>query len=661
MNRIKILDEVTVNKIAAGEIIERPASIVKELVENSIDAGAKNIVVEIKDAGKSYIRVTDDGKGIPNDEVDLAFKRHSTSKIEFIEDLSETISLGFRGEALASISTVSKMETLTKTKDSLKGSQLYIENGKVIEKNIVGCPIGTTMIVKDLFYNIPVRKKFLKSNITESKHISDLIYKLALGNSNISFKYIKDDRVVINTPGNNDLSSNIYLLLGKEFVENLKEVYYEDDVSKIYGYISNNIFYRGSRAHQYVYINNRYIKSHHISKIVEEKYKTLIPINKFPVFILFIEIDPMLIDVNIHPTKQEVKIEQQYMLDVAINKCINSAIHSLYSVPKVELSKKKKKKTEYEDITFLDIPKENMNSSQKDEKKPVDEIRDSDEDYNDYNNRYENINYKNIDNNSNSYNHADYEDVDYNNINYEDVDDNNLYSQNKAEDSVEKKSISRECKRDKNSIDNHDLKTKSKGDKFPLLTDLKIIGIAFKTYIITQDNTNDSLYIIDQHASHERILYEKYKKEYKNEKVIIQKMLAPEIIDLTDQELSVFKENIDLFRKLGFEIDEFGMNSIALRGVPVLFGKPNYKELFFDILDNFNEDIESNYEMRLEKIMKIACSNAVKAGDEITEIEVYNLFKQLEEIENPYTCPHGRPTIIKMTKQELEKQFKRIM
>lgn len=613
MNRIKVLDEVTINKIAAGEIIERPASVVKELVENSIDAEAENIIIEIKDAGKSYIRVTDDGKGISNDEVDLAFKKHSTSKIESIEDLNHTISLGFRGEALASISSVSKMEGLTKAEGDLKGTQIFLEEGQIIEKNIIGCPKGTTMIVKDLFYNVPVRKKFLKSNITETRHISDLVYKLALGNPNISFKYIKDNKVIINTPGDNNLISNIYLLLGKEFVDNLKEIRYRNDKFNIYGYISNNIFYRGSRNHQYVYINNRYVKSNNISKIIEDKYKSLIPINKFPIFILFIEVDPILIDVNIHPTKQEVKFEEQHLLDIALEKAINSTLHSLYSVPEVELPNKEKSETIYEDISFLDIPKDNnnLNIDKVAENKLTDESKFK-KDLTELKDPIENYNNNGI-------------------INKSLVEKENIVNNNSIE------------------------------DKFPPLKSLKIIGVAFKTYIITEDSANNVLYLIDQHASHERILYEKYKEEYKNEEVVVQKLLAPEVINLTNQEFNIFKENIEFFNRLGFEIEEFGINSVALRGVPILFGKPNFKEIFFDILDNFQKDIKSNYEMRLEKIIKIACSNAVKSGDNISELEIYSLFEQLEKVENPFTCPHGRPTIIKITKQELEKQFKRIM
>lgn len=358
MSKIKILDDITISKIAAGEIVERPASIVKELIENSIDANAKNIIVEIKKGGKTYIRVTDDGDGISHHEIDLAFKRHSTSKIQNIDDLNKTLTLGFRGEALASISTISKLNVLTKTENDFKGIQATLEGGKIIDKVVVGCPKGTTMIVEDVFYNIPVRKKFLKSDITESNHISDVVYRLALGNPQVSFNYIKDNKVILKTPGNNDIMSNIYILLGEDFVENLIEINYEDDLIKVHGYISKNNFYRSNRSHQYIFINKRYVKNRHISKLIEDKYKSLIPINKFPVFILFIDVDPLYVDVNIHPTKQEVKFEDQDLIDIAINFAIDLSINKVYYVPNIDLQKKESESNEekYENINFLDKP-----------------------------------------------------------------------------------------------------------------------------------------------------------------------------------------------------------------------------------------------------------------------------------------------------------------
>src|SRR5690606_6600571 len=277
MKRIKILDEKTIQKIAAGEIIERPSSVVKELVENSLDANATNITIEIRQGGKSYIRITDDGDGILEEDLSIAFKRHSTSKLTNANDLYRIMSFGFRGEALASISTVSKVEVLTKTNKDKFGVQAFVEEGKIIDKKPVGCPKGTTMIVRDLFYNVPVREKFLKSDISEANHINDIVYKLALGNPGVSFKYIKDNKIIFQTSNNNDILTNIYTLLGEDFSKNLLEINYEDVDFRIYGYISNNTFYRSNRKHQYIYVNNRYVDNNHISNLIECKYKSIIP------------------------------------------------------------------------------------------------------------------------------------------------------------------------------------------------------------------------------------------------------------------------------------------------------------------------------------------------------------------------------------------------
>lgn len=311
MTKIKILDEFTIQKIAAGEIIERPSSVIKELIENSLDAKSSSITIEITNGGKNYIRVTDNGDGFAEDDLKIAFKRHSTSKLANIEDLYKIMSFGFRGEALASISAVSKMEVLTRTKNSLTGLQAFVENGEVKKIRPIGCPKGTTIIVRDLFYNLPVRENFLKSDTVEANNISDTIYRLALGNNGISFKYIKDNKVVFNISKNNDLISNVYILLGKEFSENLIDINYRSSDFDIFGYISNNTFYRSNRSHQYLYVNKRYVKNHFISNLIENKYKSIIPINRYPVFIIFIDINPLLIDVNIHPTKQEIKFTNQ--------------------------------------------------------------------------------------------------------------------------------------------------------------------------------------------------------------------------------------------------------------------------------------------------------------------------------------------------------------
>lgn len=612
MNKIKVLDEKTIQKIAAGEIIERPSSIAKELIENSLDANSSSITIEIRDGGKSYMRITDDGDGILEDDLGLAFQRHTTSKLSNADDLFKIMSFGFRGEALASISTVAKVEVLTKTHMDIPGIQAFVEEGKIIEKKPVGCPKGTTMIVRDLFYNVPVREKFLKSNISEANHVSNMVYKLALGNYGVSFKYIKDNKIIFQTSKNNDMLANIYTLLGKDFTDNLLEIEYRAPSFRIFGYISNNIFYRGNRSHQYLYVNNRYINNDHISKIIEDRYRSIIPVNKFPIFILFIDIDPSFIDVNIHPTKQQIKFINQNQLDAALEYVIDSELKKNLSIPKI--LKKQDKGLEENELPLL---YDNNFLMQNEETKTKTRLGDIPKDQS-----------SNID-----------------------IDNKNKVAEVELEYS-------------NNAINNGGKYKKKEGTDLELknlLQRIRPIGILFSTYILAEDIELDKVLIIDQHAAHERIMYEKYKMEYAREQVVIQNLLTPEIVELTNVEIALVIDNIELFRRLGFVIEEFGTNSIIIRGVPLLFGKPQTKELFLELVDAIKLDISSSYEVKLDKIMKIACTRAIKAGDNIIDVEIDSLLDQLSQTTNPYTCPHGRPTIVQISREDLEKEFKRIM
>lgn len=626
MRKIKILDEKTIQKIAAGEIIDRPSSVVKELVENSLDANSSNITVEIKQGGKSYIRITDDGDGILEDDLEIAFKRHSTSKLSNADDLYRIMSFGFRGEALSSISTVSKVEVLTKTDKDEFGIQAFVEEGNIIDKKPVGCPKGTTMIIRDLFYNLPVRRKFLKSDISEANHVNDIIYKLALGNPGIAIKYIRDNKIIFQTGDNNDIFTNIYTLLGKDFSDNLLTIEYEDGDFRIYGYISNNTFYRNNRRHQYIYVNNRYIDNNHISNLIESKYRTIIPINKFPVFILFIDIDPSFIDVNIHPTKQQIKFVNQNKLDERLDYIIDSQLRKNLSIPKAffgakEVNNNKKQiPLLYEEI----IPKKDENYEPNIINLNEDELHDRIDE------KIRNLNNK--------------DKIAESPLNYgtEYININNI---------DEKQIVDYESQDDRKNIN----KLKD------VLKRSRPIGILFSTYILLEDILLDNLLIIDQHAAHERIMFEKYKSEYEREEVAIQHLLTPEVLELTNTEIEIVKDNIELFNRLGFIVEEFGTNSVIIRGVPMLFGKPQTKRLFLELIDSINHDIKSSYEVRLDKIMKIACTEAIKSGDKIKDIEINSLIRQLGNTANPYTCPHGRPTIIQISRKNLEKEFKRIM
>jgi len=613
LGKIKVLDDITIEKIAAGEVIERPSSIVKELVENSIDANSDEIIIEIQNGGKSYIRVTDNGDGIAEDDIELAFKRHSTSKLSSIEDLYKIKSLGFRGEALASICHVAKVEVMTKTEDVVAGIHGIFEEGDLVSKEIIGCPKGTTMIVRDLFYNLPVRRKFLKSDLAEANNISNIVYRMALGNPSISFKFIKDNKTILKTSKNNNLKSHIYSILGKEFSNNLIEVNIEENGIKIFGYISNNKLYRGNRSHQYLYINGRHVNNLSIANTIEKYYKSIIPLNRFPCFIIFIEINPVKIDVNIHPTKEQVKFSNPAEVLSLLEKEVESSLYDSLSIPKMNIGEKKDSPKEENLPLLFQIYEEDI----KDENKERDiVIKDFTLD-----SKF------NVEDNISDYN-------------------SNLLCEEEVgiERDISSEAIYEESS---SSIDKN------------IFLKAKPIGVIFGTYIVVEIEGEDKILFIDQHAAHERILYEKYLEEYKNENIVQQQLIAPEIIELTNMEMNNFQENKSIFNKLGFNVEEFGNNAVAIRAVPLVFGKPNLRELFFDILDNTNK-IKTNYDVKLDKIMKIACTKAIKSGDNIGKIEILSLLKQLRKANNPYSCPHGRPTILEMTKKDIEKAFLRI-
>lgn len=619
MGKIKLLDNLTIQKIAAGEVIERPASIVKELVENSIDANSNNIVIEISEGGKSFIRITDDGDGIEEDDLKLAFHRHSTSKLRTIEDIYNIMSLGFRGEALSSISSVSKVEVLSKTNSSQAGIQAIVEEGIVQSMETVGCPKGTTMIVRDLFYNLPVRKNFMKSDKTEGNHISDIVYKLALGNYNKGFKFVRDNKIILQTNSNSSLKDNIHGILGKEFSDNLVAIDFKNNDIKIFGFVSNNKFYRSNRSHQYIYINGRYIVNYGISSVIENHYKSLIPLSRFPVFILYIEMNPGDIDVNIHPTKQEIKFINNTNIHGILSNIVKQSLHSSLYVPKMDF-KENIKKSESEGLTELFTEESNIYSdivikdyTSLDEELPI-EVK------------------------STSF-----------------LNENIYEKYNFIEDEVEKRDNFLETKIE--NIENDIIEEQKIED---VLSDISPIGVAFGTYIIAENMDSQSLYFIDQHAAHERVMYERYLNEFENEMINTQQLIASEIIQLTNREMDEVVSNINFFRQMGFDIEEFGPSSVALRGVPLIFGEPNARSLFLEILDNIKGDLKSSYDIKVEKIMKLACSSAIKANDRLSDIEIMELFNNLKACDNPYTCPHGRPVLVEITKKDIEKQFLRI-
>lgn len=619
---IRLLDESTISKIAAGEIIENPSSIVKELVENSIDAGADDILVELRGESTNYIKVSDNGSGFSEDDIEIAFLRHSTSKLEVIEDLEKIRTLGFRGEALASISNISKIKLMTKTEEDLAGNSLLIENGKIIKKSKVGMPKGTSFIINDVFYNTPVRKKFLRKDSTEINNIIDIVQKIALSNNNIKFTLIRDGKTILNTGTDKNPINRIFSILGSEIASSLNEGFFESESYKIRGFFSDNKLFRSNRDSQYIFVNGRFIRDLNISRAIEKNYSSLIPLNRYPVFVLYIDMDPKLIDVNIHPKKNEIKISNEYILTALLSEVVEDVIYPNRSIREIKLEEKK------ENVNIFDIFDEEDSSQE--------------------NSKY----YKedNINNEVKSELKSLWD------IENESKDDKNLNKDFFREDSL----LYKEEKMDNtltNKEENFLFDNNSQIDESILNT--KIAGVLFKTYIILENQRDGKVFIVDQHAAHERVNYEMFLKMYLNSEISSQILIKPEIIELNQMEYDKILNYLDLFIKLGFKIEDFGDRSVVLREVPMIFGLPSYVNFIRDIIDSLDREISSNYEADLYKIMRKACKASVKAGDELSEMEIDSLIRDLKDCENPYTCPHGRPTIVEVSKHTISKLFLR--
>lgn len=664
-NKINVLDDLTINKIAAGEVVERPSSVVKELIENSIDANSSKVTIEIVDGGKKLIRITDDGIGILSSEVDKSFLRHATSKIKRLEDLDNLYSLGFRGEALASISSVSKLEMITKTKDEPIGTKVVLEGGKVILKEPIGCVNGTTLIISDIFFNTPARQKFLKSTHAETINISDLINKLAIGNPKIQFKYINNNKPMLNTPGDGKLINVIRSVYGKDVTENLVEIDFKNNHFELSGYIGTNNVYRANKNLQHIYINNRFVKSKVILDAISESYKSIIPINKHAVCFLNLKVNPSTIDVNIHPNKMEIKFESEKEIYVELkdylkgkllqsnlvgiyknydDKYVNKKENQLYNTennPENNPDNKEDNKIEDNKIEVVTVPKDEDLNSFKSVSEVLESINKKSERMLDTKLSVDNINkesLKILDNIS--------KDLD-NTVSYKE-DDNN------SEDIVEDEGIQEGFFED-TSFEKE--KTLQKSTKFNL-SGYNVIGVVFNTYIILCKE--DSMYLLDQHAAHERVLYEKYMNKFYSRDIDIQMLIDPIVMELSSVDILQVEKHLDLFLKFGFEIEMFGNNHIVIRSVPNIFGLPESEKFILQIIDNI-DDIKNNYELKGEKFASMACRSAIKANDKIYNIEIDKLLSQIEECENPFTCPHGRPIMVEISKNEIEKMFKRIM
>lgn len=613
MDKIKILDNLTINNIAAGEVVERPVSVIKELVENSIDAKSTSILVEIKNGGISYIRVRDNGIGIPKDDIQLAFTKHATSKISNIQDLESILTMGFRGEALASIASVSQLEVITRTRQDSLGTHLRIIAGNIESEKSVGTAEGTTLILQNLFYNVPARKKFLKKVSKESLYIKDMIIRFAFSHTNIEFTYINNDEIVFKTKGKNDLASTIFKLYGKDVYKNLIEINYSENGIVVTGFIGKPFISRGNRSYQHFFLNKRYVKNEIIQKAVEDAFKGKIMIGKFPFYILNMTIEPTLVDVNVHPSKLEVRFyDDSIIYQIAYNSVFKS-FKSEILIPRVEIK---------------DNPISNKFNKDKWKQSEI----------------LPNVRLK---------------DKNFNN------DNRGLKIQENATVELDKSSMSfiKPISIDDNKIMKFDenKKVENLSEKLPFFNNYTIKGQIFNTYwILEQDK---SIYLIDQHAAHEKAMYEKIIQQVDNNTVSSQGLIEPIILNLTEKETGIILENKNLLEEFGFQIEEFGNNCFALKGVPFII-KGNILPLFFmDIIDILGKDyagIKNIYHAKRDLIASMSCKAAVKANDNLTFVEARALIESMLQLEDPFTCPHGRPTIIEISKQELDKKFKRI-
>ena len=664
MPQIQVLDQITIDKIAAGEVIERPASIVKELVENSIDAKAASVTVEIQDGGISLIRVTDNGSGIEREDIRNAFLRHSTSKIRKVEDLAHIASLGFRGEALSSISAVTRTELITKTKEDTFGTRYVIEGGVEQSLEDAGAPDGTTFLVRQLFYNVPARRKFLKTPMTEAGHVQDLLMRLALSHPEVAFTFINNGQTKMRTSGNGKLKDVIYSIYGREAAANLIELDYSMDGLVMKGYLGKPVITRGNRNFENYFVNGRYVKNAMLSKAIEDAYKDFLMQHKFPFVVIHFQVDGEKIDVNVHPTKMEMRFQRQQDVYNIVYEGVHRTLLEPELIPQVEAPAPKVISQPKSESPFLLKPK---TAPQPMEKKPEEKEEPHDEAYFMKKMKERVLSYHQR---NSSAEVAKKEQIFRPQAQAERIKDAlarakevEKQPQKQAEEQpeliretpvYETKPVTEEKAEQLNLFEEHLLKREKKAE-------YKLIGQVFETYWLVE--FENSLYIIDQHAAHERVLYERTLKEMKNREFTAQYLSPPIILSLSMQEAQVLNENMDRFTRIGFEIEPFGGEEYAVRAIPNnLFGIAK-KELLLEMLDDLTDGISTSMTPELidEKVASMSCKAAVKGNNRLSAQEADALIGELLLLENPYHCPHGRPTIIAMTQRELEKKFKRIV
>ncbi len=642
MANIQVLDQITIDKIAAGEVIERPASIVKEMVENAIDAGATAVTVEIRDGGISFIRITDNGCGIPKDEVRLAFLRHSTSKIRTVEDLTTVATLGFRGEALSSVAAIAQVELLTKQKDQDLGTRYQIEGGKEKGLEDAGARDGSTFLIRNIFYNTPARRKFLKTAMTEAGHVNDLMVRLALSHPEVSFEFVNNGQTKLHTSGNGRLKDTIYNVFGREIANNLLEVNAKIDGVSVIGYVGKPIISRGNRNYEIYFINGRYVKSNTIAKAIEDGFKDFMMQHKYPFTVLHFEVDGEKIDVNVHPTKMELRFSNQQQVYNFVYEAIKEAFQEKELILKVELPEAKIPDVKIP-VTASTAPEAKLPTSKHVDmqgmsyvarpQQPVEKNLDyfmerMKERVTSYHNQHSQAEVKNVHEVYKAAEQADRirEAVNYNKPKAEQL---NLF---------EEKLLTKEA------VKEH-----------------RIIGQLFDTYWLVE--YHEQLYIIDQHAAHERVLYEKTLASMKTREFTSQYLSPPIILNLSMQEAQMLNTCIDDFTSIGFEIESFGEDSYAVRTVPDNLFSIAKQDLLMEMLDGLMDGVQTTMapDLIAEKVASMSCKAAVKGNARLSREEVAVLIGELLKLENPYHCPHGRPTIISMTKKELEKKFKRIV
>jgi len=748
MGNIVLLDDLTINKIAAGEVIERPASVIKEMVENSIDAGANNITIEIKNGGISYIRVTDNGKGIPEDDLEIAFERHATSKIRSADDLSTVMSMGFRGEALASIAAIARVEMVSKTATQDNGFKVVVEGGNVLEKSVAGCPTGTSITVTNLFYNTPVRYKFLKKDFTEAGYIEDAVTRIALVHPEIAIKLINSGKTIIQTNGNGDLKTVIYSIYGKDVAGALIETDYTYEDMHIYGVIGKPEIARSNRANQIFFVNKRYVKDKALTSAAEKSYKGMIPIGKFSFLVLNVDMNPAKVDVNVHPAKLEVRFEEENTVFKAVYHAIKDALmkaelvadtehasselrsesglfgnqnntvskigflgNGLFENRKNTVSENQimssdssiqksqdilRKLQEMKEKLMQETPGLKVAPNEENEiKYPIQEektiqVAEKSANYT-YNEEpvvgtlefvSESIVVPELEKQPEPEMHSGaeetikkatstniIEDIVNSKIEEKPSDFEEMYMKLFGTRPVQEVGQNIEAGQNQLSKEEQmqtaqDIATLGNTSMFDNIEEYKkpaykFIGIVFNTYIIIE--IDKEMYIIDQHAAHERILYEKVKANYYNdEEKDSQLMLLPDIITLSHKEMEIAKDNMQMFQRAGFMVEEFGENTIKLTGVPEMCLDLETKEMFLETLDEINS-VSRTAKQEIEErfIATVACKAAVKANMALTKEEVDALMDKLLALPNPFTCPHGRPTAIKMSKYDIEKKFAR--